>query len=58
MNGTPAPFQARRRAVAATLDTSPLAKLRDEQGRDVRLVALVLGAGLLTGLTALVHSLS
>ncbi|MDP3548682.1 MAG: hypothetical protein Q8S29_21110 [Phreatobacter sp.] len=58
MSGIPAPFQMRRRALPATLDPSPLAALRHEQGRDVRLVAIVLAAGLLTGLTALLHSLS
>ncbi|MGU9979499.1 hypothetical protein ACJ4V0_05595 [Phreatobacter sp. HK31-P] len=58
MSGIPAPIQTRRRAVPATLDTSPLAALRHEQGRDVRLVAMVLAAGVLTGLTALLHSLS
>jgi len=58
MSGLPAPFQFRRRAVPATLDPSPLVALRHEQVRDVRLVTAVLAAGVLTGLMALVHSLS
>lgn len=58
MSGIPARFNTPRRAVSATLDTSSLATLRHEQSRDVRLVAMVLAAGLLAGLTALAHSLS
>lgn len=45
-------------AVPATLDTSSLAAIRHEQSRDVRLVAMVLAAGLLAGLAVLAHSLS
>jgi hypothetical protein len=45
-------------AVPATLDTSSLAAIRHEQIRDVRLVAMVLAAGLLAGLAVLAHSLS
>jgi hypothetical protein len=58
MSGRPAPFQTPRMAVPATLDTSSLAAIRHEQIRDVRLVAMVLAAGLLAGLAVLAHSLS
>jgi len=58
MSAVPARFQTPRRAIPATLDTSSLAALRHEQNRDVRLVAMVLAAGLLAGLAALAHSLS